>query len=142
MAMAGKRPNETAAWQALALHQKVIGARHLRELFAEDPDRAAKFSVEGAGLFLDYSKNRIDAETMRLLLELAAERGVASRRDAMFRGEKINETERRAVLHVALRAPREAVIEVDGRNVVPDVHAVLDRMATFATDIRNGTWKG
>jgi glucose-6-phosphate isomerase len=140
--MAGKRPNETAAWAALAAHHAAIKDRHLRELFAEDPKRAEKFSVGGAGLFLDYSKNRITAETMRLLLDLARERDVAGRRDAMFRGEKINETERRAVLHVALRAPRGARIEVDGQDVVPEVHAVLDRMAEFARAVRDGSWKG
>jgi len=140
--MAGTRANEIAAWRALAAHQAAIKDVHLRRMFADDPGRAARFSAEGAGLFLDYSKNRITEETLRLLLQLAEERGVAARRDAMFRGEKINATERRAVLHVALRAPRDASIVVDGSNVVPDVHAVLDRMATFAAQVRDGTWKG
>ena len=106
------------------------------------PDRAERFSAEGAGLFLDYSKNRITDETLRLLLQLAEERGVAKRRDAMFAGEKINTTERRAVLHVALRAPRGTRIEVDGADVVPDVHKVLDAMADFATRLRSGAFTG
>ena len=112
------------------------------QLFADDTGRAARFTAEGAGLILDYSKNRITDATMQLLVRLAEERGVAARRDAMFRGEKINTTEGRAVLHVALRAPRGAVIEVDGKNVVPDVHAVLDRMAAFAAKVRDGSWTG
>jgi glucose-6-phosphate isomerase len=140
--MAGTRPTETTAWKALAAHHDDIKDRHLRDLFAEDPARATRFSAEGAGLFLDYSKNRVTGETIRLLLQLATERGVAERRDAMFRGEKINPTERRAVLHVALRAPRDARIEVDGQNVVREVHAVLDRMAAFATKLRDGSWTG
>ena len=115
---------------------------HLRQLFADDAGRAERFTAEGAGLILDYSKNRITDATMQLLVRLAEERGVAARRDAMFRGEKINMTESRAVLHVALRAPRGAVIEVDGKNVVPDVHAVLDRMAAFAAKVRDGSWTG
>jgi glucose-6-phosphate isomerase len=132
----------TPAWQALEAHQAKIRDLHLRGLFADDPDRAKRFSVEGAGLFIDYSKNRITAETLKLLLELAEARGVTQRRDAMFAGEKINITERRAVLHVALRAPRDAKIEVDGANVVPDVHKVLDAMGDFATRIRNGSFTG
>jgi glucose-6-phosphate isomerase len=132
----------TAAWQALQEHHAKIKDVHLRELFAGDPGRADRFTVEGPGLLLDYSKNRITDETMQLLLLLARERGVEKRRDAMFRGEKINTTERRAVLHVALRAPRDEVIDVDGRNVVPDVHAVLDRMAAFADKVRSGAWTG
>ena len=132
----------TATWQALAEHQAKIKDVHLRALFADDPERAERFTAEGAGLLLDYSKNRITDETMQLLLHLAEERGVAERRDAMFRGEKINTTEKRAVLHVALRAPRDAVIEVDGHDVVPDVHAVLDRMADFATRCARGAWTG
>ncbi|HUC19495.1 MAG TPA: glucose-6-phosphate isomerase [Acetobacteraceae bacterium] len=140
--MAGKRPTDTAAWAALTAHHAAIKDRHLRQLFAEDPKRAETFSAEGAGIFLDYSKNRITAETVRLLLDLARERDVTGRRDAMFRGEKINATERRAVLHVALRAPRGTRIDVDGKDVVPEVHAVLDRMASFAREIRSGSWKG
>ena len=132
----------TATWQALSEHQAKIKDVHLRRMFADDPSRAARFTVEGPGLVLDYSKNRITDETVQLLLRLAEERGVPERRDAMFRGDKINTTEKRAVLHVALRAPRGAVIEVDGHNVVPDVHAVLDRMADFATKVRSGAWTG
>ena len=108
----------TAIWQALVEHQGKIKDAHLRDLFAKDPKRAERFTVEGVGLTLDYSKNRITDETMQMLLHLAAERGVAKRRDAMFRGEKINTTEKRAVLHVALRAPRGEVIKVDGHDVV------------------------
>jgi glucose-6-phosphate isomerase len=133
---------ETPAWQALTAHYAKIKDAHLRDLFAADPGRAERFSVEGAGLFLDYSKNRITDETLRLLLQLADERGVAKRRDAMFAGEKINTTERRAVLHVALRAPRGTRIEVDGADVVPDVHKVLDAMADFATRLRSGAFTG
>ena len=133
---------DSPAWQALIAHHAGIKDAHLRTLFADDPGRADRFSAEGAGLFLDYSKNRITDETLRLLLALAKERGVAMRRDAMFAGEKINETEGRAVLHVALRAPREARIEVDGTDVVPDVHKVLDAMAAFATRLRSGTLVG
>jgi glucose-6-phosphate isomerase len=130
------------AWQALAAHHAQVRDVHLRTLFADDPSRAARFTAEGAGLFLDYSKNRITDETLRLLLQLAEERGVAKRRDAMFAGEKINTTERRAVLHVALRAPRGARIEVDGADVVADVHRVLDAMAAFATRLRSGAFTG
>ena len=133
---------DTPAWQALSAHHAKIKDVHLRQLFADDASRAAKFTAEGAGLFLDYSKNRITEETIGLLANLAKERKVAERRDAMFGGEKINVSENRAVLHVALRAPRDEVIEVDGHNVVPDVHAVLDRMAAFADKVRAGTWKG
>ena len=132
----------TPAWQALAAHHEDIKDRHLRQLFAEDPGRAQRFSVEGAGLFLDYSKNRITNETMRLLLQLAEERGVEKRRDAMFAGERINTTERRAVLHVALRAPRGSRIMLDGADVVPNVHKVLDTMADFATRLRSGAFVG
>jgi len=132
----------TPSWQALAAHHAQIKDLHLRTLFAGDPGRAERFSAEGAGLFLDYSKNRITDETLRLLLRLAEERGVMKRRDAMFAGETINTTERRAVLHVALRAPRGTRIEVDGADVVPDVHKVLDAMADFATGLRRGTLTG
>jgi glucose-6-phosphate isomerase len=132
----------TPAWQALQAHHAAIEDLHLRTLFADDPGRAERFSAEAGGLFLDYSKNLITDETVRLLLQLANERGVAQRRDAMFAGEMINTTERRAVLHVALRAPRGARIEVDGVDVVPDVHKVLDAMAGFATRLRSGAFTG
>jgi len=138
----GKPLIETPAWAALQAHYEKIKAIHLRQLFADDPDRGAYFTVEGAGLYLDYSKNRITDETVRLLVQLARERGVAERRDAMFRGDKINVTEKRTVLHVALRAPQGASIVVDGDNVVPQVHAVLDKMAGFSNRVRRGEWKG
>jgi glucose-6-phosphate isomerase len=130
------------AWRALIAHHAAIKDVHLRNLFADDPGRAKRLSAEGAGLFLDYSKNRITGETLRLLLALAEERGVAERRDAMFAGEKINATEHRAVLHVALRAPRGRRIKVDGADVVPDVHKVLDAMADFAVRLRSGAITG
>jgi glucose-6-phosphate isomerase len=130
------------AWQALEAHYEAFRNRHLRELFAEDPQRAEKFSLDAVGVLLDYSKNRITDETMRLLLELAEQSGLRERIDAMFRGDKINTTENRAVLHVALRAPRDEVIYVDGKNVVPEVHAVLDKMADFANRVRSGAWLG
>jgi glucose-6-phosphate isomerase len=117
-------------------------SRHLRELFARDPARGERMTAEAAGVFLDYSKNRVDDETLRLLIELAEQSGLRERIDAMFRGEKINVTEKRAVLHVALRAPKGASITVDGKNVVPEVHGVLDKMAEFADRIRSGEWKG
>ena len=120
-----------AAWKALAEHSKQIKKLHLRELFAEDAQRGERLTAEGAGLFLDYSKNRLRDETLRLLVQLAEESNLRARRDAMFSGEKINVTENRAVLHVALRAPRDATILVDGKNVVPEVHAVLDRDGGF-----------
>ena len=136
------RPTETQAWQALKAHYEEIKGVHLRQLFADDPARAESFSAEGAGLFLDYSKNRLTAKTIQLLLQLARERGVEARRDAMFRGEKINLTEKRAVLHVALRAPKGVSIQVDGQDVVPEVHAVLDKMSDFANRVRSGQWQG
>ena len=132
----------TPSWQSLMAHHAQIKDLHLRNLFADDPGRAERFSAEGAGLFLDYSKNRITDETLQLLLQLAEERGVMQRRDAMFAGEKINITERRAVLHVALRAPRGTRLVVDGVDVVPAVHQVLDAMTTFATRLRSGTLVG
>jgi glucose-6-phosphate isomerase len=131
-----------AAWQALEAHYRSIGEQHLRELFASDPGRGERLTVEGAGIYLDYSKNRVTDETLRLLLELANAAGLRSRIDAMFRGEKINVSENRAVLHVALRAPRDAEIFVDGENVVPAVHAVLDKMAAFSERVRSGAWTG
>jgi len=130
------------AWKALTRHSQTIKRRHLRELFAQDKRRGERFTAEGAGLFLDYSKNRISAETVRLLGQLAKETDLRNQVAAMFRGEKINVTENRAVLHVALRAPRNAVIRVDGKNVVPEVHAVLNKMAIFANRVRSGKWKG
>src|SRR5215813_722493 len=130
------------AWKALEAHYQKVRDLHLRNLFAEDPKRGERLTVEGAGLFLDYSKNRVTDETIKLLLQLAEECGLRTRIDAMFRGDKINVTEQRAVLHVALRAPRGSSIVVDGENVVPQVHAVLDRMAEFATRVRSGNWKG
>jgi len=133
---------ETAAWLALASHYQQIKDLHLRQLFAQDPRRGERFVAEGAGLYLDYSKNRITDETVRLLVRLAQERGVAERREAMFSGAKINTTEKRAVLHVALRAPRTAHILVDGQDVVPEVHQVLDAMSAFAENVRSGKWLG
>ena len=131
-----------AAWQALESHYRSICSQHLRELFASDPARGERLSVEGAGIYLDYSKNRVTDETLRLLLELANAAGLRARIDAMFRGEKINVSEKRAVLHVALRAPRDAAMFVDGENVVPAVHAVLDKMAAFSERVRSGAWTG
>lgn len=132
----------SAAWDALSQHFKSVQAVHLRDLFREDPDRAKRFSVEAAGLFLDYSKNRITDETCKLLLSLAEASGLQEKIDAMFSGEKINITENRAVLHVALRAPTGEHITVDGVDVVPEVHAVLDKMSGFADRVRSGEWKG
>ncbi len=131
-----------AAWKALEAHYKKAQSLHLRDLFAGDPGRGERMTAEAVGLFLDYSKNRISDETVKLLLELAEESGLRSRIDAMFRGEKINITEKRAVLHVALRAPKGTSIVVDGENVVPQVHAVLDKMADFSNRVRSGEWKG
>jgi len=130
------------AWAALQTHYKKIQRLHLRRLFADDAKRGERMTTEAAGLFLDYSKNRITDETVKLLLELAEESGLRSRIEAMFRGEKINTTERRAVLHVALRAPKGVSIVVDGEDVVPQVHAVLDKMADFSNRVRSGKWKG
>jgi glucose-6-phosphate isomerase len=130
------------AWKALEDHHRRIGAVHLRELFAQDPGRGERLTAEAPGLYFDYSKNRITDETVALLVRLAEARGLRSGIDAMFRGEKINASEKRAVLHVALRAPRNASILADGENVVPEVHAVLDRMADFANRVRSGAWHG
>src|SRR5262244_3558521 len=130
------------AWRALQDHYETMRSRHLRDLFAHDPKRGERMTVEAAGISLDYSKNRVDDETLRLLVALAEQSGLRERIDAMFRGEKINITEKRAVLHVALRAPKGSSILVDGKNVVPDVHAVLDKMAAFADRIRSGEWQG
>ena len=133
---------ERATWKALEAHYRQVRDLHLRTLFAGDPQRGERLVVEGAGLYLDYSKHRVTAETLRLLVALAEDVGLRERIDAMFRGEKINVTERRAVLHVALRAPRGHTVTVDGKNVVPEVHAVLDRMADFAQRVRSGVWTG
>jgi len=134
--------NRRPAWKALTAHYKKVRDVHLRDLFARDPKRGERLTAEAVGLFLDYSKNRITDDTIPLLLQLAEECGVRARIDAMFRGEKINTTENRAVLHVALRAPRGASIVVDGENVVPQVHAVLDKMADFSERVRSGAWQG
>jgi glucose-6-phosphate isomerase len=136
------RDSSFPAWQALEAHHREIAPRHLRELFARDPGRGERLTAEAAGVYLDYSKNRVTDETMGLLVRLAEESGLRARIDAMFRGEKINVTEKRAVLHVALRAPRGTRIEVDGEDVVPGVHEVLDRMSAFADRVRGGEWKG
>jgi glucose-6-phosphate isomerase len=133
---------EREAWKALAAHYKTAAGVHLRQLFAQDSKRGERMTAEAVGLYLDYSKNRITDETLKLLLQLADESGLRGRIDAMFRGEKINVTENRAVLHVALRAPKGASIVVDGENVVPEVHAVLDKMAEFSDRVRTGAWKG
>jgi glucose-6-phosphate isomerase len=130
------------AWKALAAHHERIRDVHLRELFAEDPNRGERLTAEAAGIFLDYSKNRITDETLKLLLQLAGECDLRRQIDAMFRGDRINLTENRTVLHVALRAPRAASIVVDGQNVVSQVHAVLDKMADFSDRVRSGAWKG
>src|SRR5271154_6538047 len=133
---------ERPAWKALEANFKSVRELHLRSLFADDPKRGERMTVEALGLYLDYSKNRITDDTLKLLIQLAEEAGLRARIEAMFLGEKINITEKRAVLHVALRAPRGASIVVDGENVVPQVHAVLDRMADFSNRIRSGEWKG
>jgi glucose-6-phosphate isomerase len=130
------------SWKALQAHYEKVRGVHLRKLFADDPKRGERMTAEAVGLFLDYSKNRVTDETVRLLIELAEESGLQSRIGAMFRGEKINTTEKRAVLHVALRAPKGASIVVDGEDVVPPVHIVLDKMAKFSNRVRSGEWKG
>jgi glucose-6-phosphate isomerase len=131
-----------SAWNALASHYREVSKLHLRQLFGDDPKRGERMAVEAAGLYLDYSKNRVTDETLRLLLQLAEEAGLRARIKAMLTGDKINITEKRAVLHTALRAPRGATILVDGQNVVPEVHEVLDRMADFSNRVRSGEWKG
>jgi glucose-6-phosphate isomerase len=141
-AITKRPPAKHQAWKDLQTHYKKVKELHLRQLFAEDPKRGDRLTAEAVGLFLDYSKNRITDETLQLLIRLAEESGLQGRIDAMFRGERINLTEKRAVLHVALRAPRDASIVVDGENVVPKVHAVLDRMADFAARVRSGEWRG
>ena len=131
-----------STWKALASHHRKIAKTHLRELFAEDPTRGTRLTLEAAGLYLDYSKNRVNDKTIKLLVDLADDCGLQDRIDAMFRGDRINTTEHRAVLHVALRAPRGQQIMLDGVDVVPAVHEVLNRMAAFSDQVRNGTWRG
>lgn len=133
---------ELPAWQKLKTHCQAIEARHLRDLLEQDPKRGERFAVDALGMYFDYSKNRIDGETLPLLFELAAQCGLRARIDAMFEGRKINTTENRAVLHTALRAPRTASILVDGTDVVPEVHRVLDRMEAFCHAVRSGSWLG
>jgi glucose-6-phosphate isomerase len=135
-------PRDRAAWKALEAHWRGLKGAHLRDLFADDPNRGERLTAEACGLYLDYSKNRVTDETLGLLVKLAEESGVAERREAMFRGDKINITEDRSVLHVALRMPKGASLVVGGRDVVRDVHEVLDRMAAFSEKVRSGEWKG
>src|SRR3954454_6234991 len=142
MAQPSTSLTQRPAWKALEAHYQHTRQLDLRTLFADDPQRGERLTAEAVGLYLDYSKNRLTDETLRLLLQLAEESGLRERIYAMFRGEKINVTEHRAVLHVALRAPKDAVIVVDGENVVPEVHAVLDKMADFSDRVRSGAWKG
>src|SRR5215472_17302482 len=139
---ARQRASKRSAWSALASHYNNASKLHLRELFADDPKRGERMAIEGVGLYLDYSKNRVTDETLKLLVQLAEESGLRVRIDAMFSGEKINISEKRAVLHIALRAPKNASILVDGKNVVPQVHVVLDKMADFSNRLRSGEWKG
>src|ERR1700688_187985 len=140
--VSGARLTALPAWRALAEHFDQVKDVHLRQLFADDPRRGERLAAEAVGLYLDYSKQRVTDETLRLLVRLAAARGLRAAIDAMYSGEKINTSEGRAVLHVALRAPRDAHILVDGHDVVPDVHAVLDRMAAFADSVRGGKRTG
>lgn len=140
--MSLKQPTQLPEWRALEEHFSSIRDQHLRNLFADDPERGKTFAQEAEGIYFDYSKNRLTGETLNLLLALAQASGVKERTEAMFTGEKINVTEKRAVLHIALRAPRDAVIMVDGQNVVPEVHAVLDKMADFSNRVISGEWKG
>jgi glucose-6-phosphate isomerase len=135
-------PKQRSAWAALQAHQKAIAPLHLRKLFADDPQRGERLALDAVGVYFDYSKNRISDETMSLLVQLAEQSGLRERIDAMFRGEKINVSEERAVLHIALRAPKGSSIVVDGENVIPGVHAVLDKMSDFASRVRSGAWKG
>src|SRR6266516_4206455 len=142
MTQANQPLTERRAWNPLGKHFSEVRTLHLRELFAADPKRGERMTAEAVGLYLDYSKNRITDETLELLVKLADESGLRARIDAMFKGEKINITEGRAVLHVALRAPKGATITADGENVVPKVHAVLDQMADLSDRVRSGAWKG
>ena len=140
--LTGRAPNKTSAWTALQSHYKTVSKLHLRQLFDDDPKRGERMTAEAAGIYLDYSKNRITDKTLDLLFQLAEQRGLRSKIEAMFRGDKINITENRAVLHVALRAPKNTSIVVDGKNVVPDVHSVLDKMSDFSNRVRTGIWSG
>src|ERR1700744_3760097 len=140
--MAGTPLREQKAWQALERHYAQISGLHLRDIFAEDPSRGERLNAEAVGIYLDYSKNRVTEETIGLLLDLAEECGVPQRRDAMFRGEHINVSENRAVLHTALRLPADATLEADGQNVVADVHAVLNRMGDLSVRARSVEFKG
>src|SRR5438045_694603 len=140
--MRAKPLTQLPAWKALLAHHKQIRKLHLRELFARDRKRGERLTAEAAGLFLDYSKNRVTDQTLRFLIQLAKQSGLAEWRAAMFSGEKINITENRAVLHVALRAPKGSTILVEGKNVVPEVDAVLDRMSDFSNRVVFGQWKG
>ena len=142
MSMSTLCADRQPAWKALEQHYGEVSKLHLRKLFADDPDRGNTMAAEGAGVYFDYSKNRITAETLGLLIGLAEEAGLLERIEAMFRGEKINTSEERAVLHTALRAPKDAAIFVDGKNVVPEVHEVLNKMAGFCRRVRSGEWKG
>src|SRR5258705_9452186 len=142
MKTVSQRPTARKAWKAIVEHHEKIQELTLGKLFAEDPNRGERLAAEAVGIYLDYSKNRVSDETIRLLLQLAVESGLRERIDAMFGGEKINTTENRAVLHIALRTPRGQSIRVDGKDVVPEVHAVLDRMTDFSTRVRDGRWKG
>src|SRR6201992_2809514 len=133
---------ERKAWQALERHYAEISGTHLRDLFAADPTRGERLTAEAAGIYLDYSKNRITDETLARLFQRAKQSGLRARIDAMFGGEKINVSEKRAVLHVALRAPKGQSILIDDEDVLPQVHSVLDRMAAFSTRVRGGAWRG
>ena len=137
-----KSTSKKSAWRDLAAHYKKLRGTHLRQLFEEDPKRGERYTLEATGLLLDYSKNLVTDETLELLFRLAAESNLQDHIEAMFRGEKINFTENRAVLHTALRAPRDASVMAGGENVVPKVHAVLDKMAHFSAQVRNGEWRG
>ena len=140
--LTGRAPNKTSAWTALQSHYKTVSKLHLRQLFDDDPKRGERMTAEAAGIYLDYSKNRITDKTLDLLFQLAEQRGLRSKIEAMFRGDKINISENRAVLHVALRAPKNTSIIVDDKNVVPDVHSVLDKMSDFSNRVRTGIWSG
>jgi glucose-6-phosphate isomerase len=142
MQMPSVNSQRVELWQALKTHAQEVASVHLRQLFAEDAERGRRMTLDRLGIYLDYSKNRLTETTLRLLVQLAEASGLRERIEAMFRGEKINFTEQRSVLHIALRAPREATIDVDGVNVVPEVHAVLDKMAQFAERVRTGQWIG